>query len=142
MEDAGLKCEICVFSRYLSSQKMVKKSRRNSEKSFGGPPYKVAEIVNFSVADFVIEVKLDLLSGGDTPHEMLVKVEMEEEMEKEAEEQGQRSMMVRNQQSSFQGTLTRWLSSPSALYCYTCSTDSVLLCSTLPECNSYPLEFS
>ena len=50
---------------------------------------------------------MDLLSGGDTPHEMLVKVEMEEEMEKEAEEQGQRSMMVRNQQSSFQGTLTR-----------------------------------
>ena len=75
-------------------------------------------------------MKLDLLSGGDTPHEMLVKVEMEEEMEKEAEEQGQRSMMVRNQQSSFQGTLTRWLPSPSVLNCSTCSTVSVVPCSS------------
>jgi hypothetical protein len=61
------------------------------------------------------QVKLDLLNGGDTPHELMVKVEMQE-VELAAEEQEKapspappRSMMVHNQAGSFQGMLARSL---------------------------------
>jgi len=40
-------------------------------------------------------VKLDLLNGGDTPHDLLVKVEMEEEQEEG--EEGRANMTVHNQ---------------------------------------------
>ena len=50
------------------------------------------------------KVKLELLNGGDTPHEMMVKVEMDNE---EGEEKGQPSMMVHNEAGSFQGTFAR-----------------------------------
>ena len=51
------------------------------------------------------KVKLELLNGGDTPHEMMVKVEMDND--EEGEEKGQPSMMVHNEAGSFQGTFAR-----------------------------------
>ena len=54
-------------------------------------------------------MKLELLNGGDTPHEIMVKVEMDkmEGEEEEKEEQQQPSMLVHNEGGSFQGTFAR-----------------------------------
>ena len=56
------------------------------------------------------QVKLELLNGGDTPHEIMVKVEMDnmkEQEEEEEEKKEQPSMMVHNEGGSFQGTFAR-----------------------------------
>ena len=48
-----------------------------------------------------------MLNGGDTPHEIMVKVEMDN-MEGEGEEKKEQpSMMVHNEGGSFQGTFAR-----------------------------------
>ena len=52
-------------------------------------------------------MKLELLNGGDTPHEIMVKVEMDHNMEGEEEKKEQPSMMVHNEGGSFQGTFAR-----------------------------------
>ena len=111
---------------------MVKKTRRNSEKSNNCSPYKVAaetspgshhllpsrltcrspghhlslepSSVTCPSPDTCHQVKLDLLNGGDTPHDLLVKVEMEEEQEEG--EEGRANMTVHNQ-------VARWSSSGS-----------------------------
>ena len=56
------------------------------------------------------QVKLELLNGGDTPHEIMVKVEMDnmkEQEEEEEEKKEQPSMMFHNEGGSFQGTFSR-----------------------------------
>ena len=57
----------------------------------------------------ISQVKLELLNGGDTPHEIMVKVEMDnmKEQEEEEEKKEQPSMMVHNEGGSFQGTFSR-----------------------------------
>ena len=52
-------------------------------------------------------MKLELLNGGDTPHEIMVKVEMENMEGGEEEKKAQPSMMVHNEGGSFQGTFAR-----------------------------------
>ena len=54
------------------------------------------------------QVKLELLNGGDTPHEIMVKVEMDNMKEQEEEEKKEQpSMMVHTEGGSFQGTFSR-----------------------------------